>query len=385
MQVSQRSQAIHAFHVMDILAQAKALAAQGKDIIHMEVGEPDFATPEPIIQAANKALQITKMHYTPALGLPELRQKLSNFYQNFYHTSVKAENIIITSGASAALLLVLGSILDPGDKVMLADPGYPCNRHFVRFLEGKTHAIAVNADTQYQLNRTLIEQHWDDNIQAVLLASPANPTGTLISKEEIQKILQWLESKDKYLIVDEIYQGLVYDLDAYTALSLSSQIIVINSFSKFFQMTGWRVGWTVVPPHLIDAIDRLAQNIYLAPPTLAQYAALAALDEETLYLLEQRRQIFQQRRNYLLLALQELGFDIPCVPQGAFYIYAKSTKFTQDSASFCQSILHNTHVAITPGKDFGNNENTKYVRFAYTQHLDRLQQGVERLRQFLIK
>lgn len=383
MTISSRINDIQPFHVMALLARAKELEALGKDIVHMEIGEPDFPTPAPIIEAGIKSISKGNVHYTPAVGLPELRQAIAEFYQTRYAKSVSADRIVITPGASGALMLALGVILQAGDEVLLADPGYPCNRNFVRFLSGKTRSISVDASTAYQLNLKLIKDNWQKNTAAVIVASPSNPTGTVLAKSELIAMAEFVKEQGAYLIVDEIYHGLIYDDKSETAVAINENIIVINSFSKYFNMTGWRLGWLVAPQDLIQDIDKLAQNIFLAASTPAQYAALAAFKPETITILENHKKEFKQRRDFLLPKLRELGFKIEVEPQGAFYIYANCEKFSQDSYQFAYDILENIGVAITPGKDFGDNKANTFVRFAYTTSLERLKEAVARLKNYL--
>lgn len=384
--MAKRAAAISPFHVMDILAQAKQLQSQGQDIIHMEVGEPDFDTPEPIVEAGMKALKAGKTHYTPALGLPELREAIANWYQDYYQLDISPERIVVTPGASGALLLVMGALLEQGEKVMLADPGYPCNRHFARFVEGDINAVPVTAASNYQLTADHIEQYWDAKTSLALLASPSNPTGTVLSKEELELLSKAVKRKQGTLVVDEIYHGLTYDgFKATSALAIDEQAFVINSFSKFFGMTGWRLGWLVVPEGYTEVMDKLAQNLYLAAPTMSQYAALAAFEQNTLDILEQRRQVFQQRRDALLPALKELGFTLPVTPQGAFYLYADCSKLLNDkvpdSMALSRYLLKEAGVAITPGLDFGNFQSHHHCRFAYTTSEERLLEAAERVGQ----
>jgi len=383
-QPTQRAQDISPFHVMDILAQAKQLEAQGQDIIHMEVGEPDFETPQPIIEAGINALKAGKTHYTPALGLPELREAIAGWYQTKYNVVISPERIVVTPGASGALLLVMGALLETGKNVLLADPGYPCNRNFARFVEADVKSIPVTAETQYQLTANHIEQYWDDNSALALVASPSNPTGTVISAPQLAELSAAVKAKQGKLVVDEIYHGLTYDgFEAPTALAIDDQAFVINSFSKYFGMTGWRLGWLVVPDGYTDVMDKLAQNLFLAAPTMSQYAALAAFQQSSLDILEQRRQIFEQRRNVLLPALKELGFEIPTTPQGAFYLYANCSKLLSeqhpDSMALSRYFLKEAGVAITPGLDFGRYQSEQHCRFAYTTNEDRLLAAVEKI------
>ena len=309
--IADRMKYIEPFYVMDILARARKMEAQGRSVIHMEIGEPDFITPQPIIDAGVRALQSGFTHYTPALGLMELRQCIAGFYRQQYDLEVQPEQIIITPGASGALMLVLGILVNSLDRVLMADPGYPCNRHFVRMFGGEAVSIPVDASTAYQLTAKHVRDHWSQQTAAVLLASPSNPTGTLVNENELQDIISAIDTQGGNLIVDEIYHGLVYEGKARSVLNYTDNVFVINSFSKFFGMTGWRIGWIVAPRPYIQSIDRLAQNIFLAAPTLAQYAAMEAFTPESLNILEARRQEFMLRRDYLLPELRSLGFNIP--------------------------------------------------------------------------
>ena len=378
-----RMEDIAPFYVMDLLARAKAMEAEGRRIIHMEVGEPDFTTPRPIVEAGKRALDRGFTHYTAAAGLPELRLAIARFYAKQYALNLSPDRIVLTPGASGALQLVMGTLIDPGDEVILADPGYPCNRHFVRLAEGRAVNVAVGPGTDYQLDHHLVRQFGSPHTRAVMVASPSNPTGTVVGIDEMRSIYQVTTDLDAHLIVDEIYHGLVYGRDAESALSLSDDIFVINSFSKYFGMTGWRLGWLVAPEDFVRDIDKLAQNIFLAAPTLAQHAALAAFEPETVDILEARRSEFQARRDFLLPALRDIGFDIPVEPEGAFYLYAGCNHFTDDSFAFALDLLDKAGVAITPGKDFGSHAPERHVRFAYTTAMDKLEEGVERIRQFL--
>ncbi len=381
--ISQRAADIPPFYVMDILARARALEATGRSLIHMEVGEPDAPTPEPIVQASITALRAGHTHYTPALGLPALREAIAEFYASRYGVQIEAERVVVTTGSSAALLLAMGALLNPDDEVLLADPGYPCHRHFVRFTEGRAVMIPVSADTRFQITAAHLEQYWSKHTRAALLASPANPTGTLLTLDELRALHAEVFARGGTLIVDEIYHGLTYGCQAATAVAVSDEVFVINSFSKYFGMTGWRLGWMIVPRRFVAAVERLAQNIFLAAPTPAQHAALVAFKPQTLALLELRRADFEQRRDYLLPALRQLGFDLPITPDGAFYLYAGCGQFTQNSQQFAADMLEHAGVAITPGLDFGSFESNTHVRFAYTTSMPNLEQGVARLARFL--
>jgi aspartate/methionine/tyrosine aminotransferase len=382
---------------MALLARAKELEAQGRSIIHMEIGEPDFVTPEPVIKAAQESLTQGLTHYTPAIGMPELREAISAYYQSRDQVYIPAQDIVVTPGASGALMLILGVLIDSGDKVLMSDPGYPCNRHFVSLMGGEAIGIPVDADSQYQLTLDGVKRRWDSSTKAVMLASPANPTGTVIPDDELKAIVAFVEQQRGYVIVDEIYHGLIYANQAKTAAGMSDCVFVINSFSKYFNMTGWRLGWLVAPRsantgnsgHVSEAvrnIDKLAQNIFLAPPTISQCAALAAFSAESLAILEQRKSIFRERRDYLLPALRELGFTISVPPQGAFYLYADCGKLLSsdyaDSFQLSETLLEQAGVAITPGIDFGHHKPGQHVRFAYTTSIDKLEEGVSRLKAF---
>lgn len=371
------------FYVMDVLARARALERAGRSIVHMEIGEPDFATPAPVVEAGVRALRAGHTHYTPATGLPELRAAIAEFYRVREGIAVDPACVVVTPGASGALQLILGVLLDPGDEVLMADPGYPCNRHFVRMYEGVTVAMPVDAGTGYQLTAERVAARWTPRTRAVLLASPSNPTGAVIAPDELRRIAALVEARGGALIVDEIYQGLVYDGRAETALHMPGTVFVLNSFSKYFCMTGWRVGWLVAPERFLPAIDRLAQNIFLAASTPAQHAALAGFEPATIEILERRREEFRARRDFLLPVLRGLGFDIPFTPQGAFYLYADCSRFTGDSHTFCLDLLDRAGVAVTPGLDFGRHRPERHVRFAYTTAIEQLRLGVERLREYL--
>lgn len=381
--ISTRAAEIRPFHVMALLARARELEAAGRSIIHMEIGEPDFATAAPIVAAGVAALQAGLTQYTPALGLPALRVAVADFYRQRYGVDVDPGRVVITPGASGALLLAVAVLADPAAEILMADPGYPCNRHFVRFMDARAVDIPVGPPQRYQLTAAQIEAHWGSNTRGVLLASPSNPTGTLIPERELTAIAEVVRRRGGCLLVDEIYHGLTYEVAARTALTIDNNSFIINSFSKYFGMTGWRIGWLVVPPAYIEAVERLAQNIFLAASTPAQHAALAAFRPETIAILEQRRVEFGRRRDFLVPALRDLGFDVPVVPDGAFYIYADAARYTEDSLGFARDALEQTGVAFTPGTDFSRDTRSRHVRFAYTTSIEQLTIGVERLAAFL--
>ncbi len=376
---SARSRDIEPFHVMALLARANELQAAGHDVIHLEIGEPDFTTAEPIIKAGQAALAAGKTRYTAARGLPELREAIAGFYAQRYGVSLDPERILITPGGSGALLLAASLLVDPGKHWLLADPGYPCNRHFLRLVEGAAQLVPVGPQVRYQLTPDLVAQHWNQDSVGALVASPANPTGTLLHRDELAALSTSLKARGGHLVVDEIYHGLTYGTDAATVLEVDDDAFVLNSFSKYFGMTGWRLGWLVAPQAAVSDLEKLAQNLYISAPSMAQSAALACFEPQTLEILEQRRNEFAKRRDFLLPALRELGFNIAVEPQGAFYLYADISAFGGDAFAFCRHFLETEHVAFTPGLDFGRYQAGHHVRFAYTQSLPRLQEAVERI------
>lgn len=376
---SARSRAIEPFHVMALLARANELQAAGHDVIHLEIGEPDFTTAEPIIRAGQAALAAGHTRYTAARGLPQLREAIAGFYAERYRLNIDPQRILVTPGGSGALLLAASLLVDPGKHWLLADPGYPCNRHFLRLVEGAAQLVPVGPDVRYQLTPQLVERHWDADSVGALVASPANPTGTLLHKEELAALSTCLKQRGGHLVVDEIYHGLTYGCDAASVLEVDDDAYVLNSFSKYFGMTGWRLGWLVAPPAAVADLEKLAQNLYISAPSMAQHAALACFEPATLEILEERRAEFGRRRDFLLPALRELGFRIAVEPEGAFYLYADISAFGGDAFAFCQHMIETEFVAITPGLDFGRHLATQHVRFAYTQSLPRLQEAVGRI------
>ncbi len=376
---SARSRAIEPFHVMALLARANELQALGRDVIHLEIGEPDFTTAAPIVAAGQAALAAGHTRYTAARGLPQLREAIAGFYAQRYQLSIDPERVLITPGGSGALLLTSSLLVDPGKHWLLADPGYPCNRHFLRLIEGAAQLVPVGPEVRYQLTPELIARHWDADSVGALVASPANPTGTLLKREELAGLSTELKARGGHLVVDEIYHGLTYGTDAASVLEVNDDAFVLNSFSKYFGMTGWRLGWMIAPQMAVPELEKLAQNLYISAPTMAQHAALACFEPATLEILEARRAEFARRRDFLLPALRELGFGIAVEPEGAFYLYADISVFGGDAFAFCQHMLETQFVAITPGLDFGRHQAGHHVRFAYTQDLPQLEAAVERI------
>ncbi len=381
--VARRMNGFSPFYVMELLQRAKQLESQGRDIIHMEIGEPDFPTPPQITQAAIQYIQAGDVKYTAAAGLPQLRDKISQFYLHKHQVSIDPKRIFITPGASGAFLLALGVSLNPGEELLMADPCYPCNHNFVRLMQGKTKFINVDGKTDYQLSAKLIKDNWTEVSKGVLIASPSNPTGTLISEQALASSIKQVEILGGDFYSDEIYHGLVYGKQARSALEFSDDVFVINSFSKYFGMTGWRIGWLVVPDDFVDAAERLAQTIFISTATHSQYAALAAFSEDNMLELESRKHQFEKRRDFLYDNLIRLGFDIAVKPEGAFYIYANCSKFTKDSFQFAKELLEQQGVAVTPGKDFGKNQPNCHIRFAYTASIAKITTGIQRLEKFI--
>ncbi len=380
-----RMDGIAPFHVVVLINRAKELEAQGHSIANLVVGEPDAPTPPLIAAAGIRAIEAGRISYTSSLGITELRENIAAWYRARYGLDVPRSRVIVTAGSSGALLLTMGVLLSPGDQVLMADPGYPCNRHFVRTMEGEAVNIPVGANTAYQLTAALVEKHWTEKTAAVLIASPSNPTGTLIDHDELRRIHAVVHARGGALIVDEIYHGLTYGQRDRSALEIAADMFIINSFSKYFGMTGWRLGWMIAPEHYVGAIDRLAQNLFISPSDLAQKAALAAFHPDTVALLEQRRDTYRAQRDYLLPELRRLGFDVPVTPQGAFYIYANCERLTADSYQFCWDLLEQAGVAIAPGIDFGDHLARQHVRFSYPKSIEILKLGVERIGKYLAR
>lgn len=377
--IARRMADIQPFHVMEILKRAHQLEAAGRDIIHLEVGEPDFPTPPTIVEAARDFLAGGHVHYTPALGLTALREAIARFYHDRFGADVAPERIIVTPGASGALMLALAVTTDPGDEWLLPDPGYPSNRHLVRSFEGVARALPVDASTRFQPTPAQVADAWTARTRGLMVASPANPTGTLLSLDEIVALQETVAARDGILIVDEIYQGLNYGIDASTALSRLDDVFVVNSFSKYFGMTGWRLGWVVAPQAYVRQIEKLAQHFFISPSTPAQHAALAAFTPATLEILEERRHAFAARRNTLLPALRELGFRFAAEPQGAFYLYADISDLADNSETLARRLIEDAGVATTPGIDFGDNAPDRHLRIAYTTEEARLVEAAERI------
>jgi len=383
MQLASRLERIQPFHVMELAKMAAELEAQGRSIIHMGIGEPDFTAPPPVAEAAARALAAGQLQYTPATGLPALREAIAGHYRDAYGVEVAPSRIIVTAGASAALLLACAALVEKGAEVLMPDPCYPCNRHFVAAFEGSARLVASGPADRFQLSEAMVRDHWNESTRGVLLASPSNPTGTSIDNEELRRIVDVVRDKGGFTIVDEIYHGLRYDAAPFSALSLGEDVIVINSFSKYFNMTGWRLGWLVVPEALVPAVEKLAQNLYICASAIAQHAALACFSVDALAIYEARKQEFRRRRDYLVPALRQHGFGVPVMPDGAFYVYADCSALSDDVDSLTIAMLHEAGVVMVPGLDFGPHTARRFVRVSYATSIENLREAMDRLGRFV--
>ena len=393
MRLASRAERIEPFYVMEVAKAAAELGAQvahtDAPMLYLNIGEPDFTAPPLVQAAAERAIRDGRTQYTSALGLPALRECLSDWYRSHFGLQIPAQRIVITAGASAALQLACLALIEQGDEMLMPDPSYPCNRHFVSAAEGRAVLLPTRAEHRFQLSADQVREHWSPNTRGVLLASPSNPTGTSIAPDEMRRIHAEVQSRGGITMVDEIYLGLSYDASfGHSALALDDQVISLNSFSKYFNMTGWRVGWMVVPEVLVPALERLAQNLYICPSTVAQHAALACFEPESLRVFEERRAEFKARRDAFIPALESIGLPVPVMPDGAFYAWADCTQAcqrlgVQDSWDFAFEVMRRAHVAITPGRDFGQADTGRFVRFSTASSMQTLQTSVERLRQLL--
>ncbi len=393
MRLASRAERIEPFYVMEVAKAAAELGAQvahtDAPMLYLNIGEPDFTAPPLVQDAAERAIRDGRTQYTSALGLPALRERVSDWYRSHFGLNIPAQRIVITAGASAALQLACLALIEQGDEILMPDPSYPCNRHFVSAADGRAVLLPTRAEQRFQLSADQVREHWGPQTRGVLLASPSNPTGTSIAPEEMRRIHAEVQSRGGITMVDEIYLGLSYDATfGHSALALDDQVISLNSFSKYFNMTGWRLGWMVVPEALVPAIERLAQNLYICPSTVAQQAALACFEPESLRVFETRRAEFQARRDAFIPALQAIGLSVPVMPDGAFYAWADCTQAcarlgVKDSWDFAFEVMRRAHVAITPGRDFGQADTARFVRFSTASSMQTLQTSVERLRQLL--
>ena len=377
--IAARLSQIEPFHVMEIATHARALEAQGRDVIHMEIGEPDFPTPQPVIDAAQSLLASGQIYYTSALGIRALREAISGHYRRLHGLDIAPERIIVTAGGSAALLLTCALLVGRDDEILLTDPSYPCNRHFVRVMEGVPRTLPVGPDDAYQFTAAMIDRAWGRNTKGVLVASPSNPTGTSLHEGELKRIVDCVAAHGGVLISDETYAGLNYGRPPETALAYGDDAFVVSSFSKYWNMTGWRLGWLVAPERHVRDLEKLAQNLYISPAALSQHAALACFSDAAYAIAEARRKEFEARRDYFATALGKIGFKVPVLPDGGFFVYADVSAFTRDSEKFASEMLDRTGVAFAPGIDFGEFRAREHVRMAYAVNMAKLQDGVARL------
>ena len=393
MRISTRAQRIEPFYVMEV---AKAASAMARDVAHtdapmifLNIGEPDFTAPPLVQEAAARAIQDGATQYTPSLGLEALRERISGWYQTRFGVDVPARRIVITAGASAALQLACLALVEAGDEILMPDPSYPCNRHFVSAAEGTAVLIPTTAAERFQLSADKVAQAWGPKTRGVLLASPSNPTGTSIHPDELRRIHAVVQARGGITLIDEIYLGLSFDATfGQTALAMDDQIISINSFSKYFNMTGWRLGWMVVPEVLVPVVERLAQNLFICASTVSQHAALACFEADSIAEYERRRAEFKARRDFFIPALNAMGLTVPVMPDGAFYAWADCTAACKklglkDSWDFAFEVMRRAHVAVTPGRDFGTADTARFVRFSTASSMEQLQTAVKRLQSLL--
>jgi aspartate/methionine/tyrosine aminotransferase len=392
--IARRAQRIEPFYVMEVAKAASALAQEfahtDRPMIFLNIGEPDFTAPPLVQEAAARAITQGNTQYTQATGLPALRERISGWYASRFNANVDPGRIIITAGASAALQLACLALIEAGDEILMPDPSYPCNRHFVSAAEGNAVLVPTTADERFQLTREKVEAAWNERTRGVLLASPSNPTGTSIAPEELQRIHEFVHGRGGITLIDEIYLGLSYEEHfGHSALAmpgeLGQSVISINSFSKYFNMTGWRLGWLVVPEALAPVIERIAQNLFICPSTVAQYAALACFEPESLQEYERRRAEFKARRDYFIPELNRLGLTVPVMPDGAFYAYADCTQAAarlgvSGSWDFAFELMKRAHLAVTPGRDFGHAAPEQFVRFSTANSMAQLHEAVTRLK-----
>lgn len=371
------------FQVVELFKQAQALQAAGKDIISLGIGEPDFTAPPQVVEALQRAAQAGQSGYSAPAGLMPLREAIAQFYHDQFGATINPRRVIVTAGASGALTLACAALVNPGGEVLMPDPSYPANSNFVLAAGGRPRLIPSSADKRFQLSAQDVAHHWTEATQGVLVASPSNPTGTSIDHGELARLLGEVRARHGFAIVDEIYLGLSYEGQPRSALTLDDDIIVINSFSKYFHMTGWRLGWMIVPEDMVAPVEKIAGSLAICAPTLAQHAALACFTSDALRTFEHRREAFKQRRDYLLPEFERLGLKVPVKPDGAFYIYADISDLGTDSASFSQRLLLEAGIAAVPGLDFGPAHGHHTMRFSYATGLDRLEEAVARMGKLL--
>jgi aspartate/methionine/tyrosine aminotransferase len=379
---SKRSRVIQPFKVMEMVKRANALERAGNPVIHLSIGEPDTDAAPQVSAALIQSLSHGKFPYTEARGLGPLREAIAQYYLTRYGVAVSSDRIIVTAGASGALTLACAALVDPGDEVLMADPSYPCNRYFVAAFDGVAKLLPCTAAQRFQPTLAQIQSQWSPKTKGVLLATPANPTGTAISYPTLTSIVDWVAAKGGFSVIDEIYLELSYNGKPQSILQHTDQVFVANSFSKFFSMTGWRLGWLVLPPEWVPIFESLQQNLYICPSSLAQQAALQCFTQDSLALMDQRSQDLRARRDYLVPALKEAGLVIPCEPDGAFYVYADISHFGLTAAQFADALLSKEYVAVVPGDDFGEHQSDRYIRLSYATGMEQLKEAVLRIKRF---
>ncbi|ARP80247.1 aminotransferase [Bordetella genomosp. 8] len=370
------------FHAVEVFKKAQAMQAAGRDIISLGIGEPDFTAPAQVVEALERAARAGQSGYSPPAGLSALRERIAGFYTRF-GAHVDPSRVIVTAGASGALSLACAALVNPGDEVLMPDPSYPANSNFVLASGGRPRLIPSTPAKRFQLSAADLREHWSSRTRGAIIASPSNPTGTSVAQPELAELLGEIGARGGFTLMDEIYLGLSYDGQPRSALALDDDVIVINSFSKYFNMTGWRLGWLIVPQSMVATVEKMAASLAICAPTLAQHAALACFQPDTLALYEERRLAFQARRDFLLEAFDRLGIQVPVKPDGAFYIYADVARWGMDSASFAMRLLQEAGVAAVPGLDFGPAHASRTVRFAYTTGMEQLRAAVDRIGGFL--
>ena len=382
-QLAQRTESVMPFYAVEMFKQAAALSAQGRDIISLGIGEPDFTAPAQVVETLNRAADAGLSGYTSPAGLPLLRETIAHHYEERYSASVDPSRIIVTAGASGALLLAAMALVNPGDEVLLPDPSYPANQNFIIAAGGVPKLVPTPASQRFHLSAEDVRRNWGPRTRGVLIASPSNPTGTTIARDDLRALITEVRARGGFIIMDEIYLGLYYEETPSSALTLDDDILIINSFSKYFHMTGWRLGWMIAPTWMIPALDKLASNLCICAPSLAQHAAITCFEPEVMAIFEKRRLSFKQRRDYLLPELERLDLRVPVKPDGAFYIYLDISQYSRDSDDFAQRLLHGPGIATVPGRDFGPAHAATSLRLSYATRLDRLEEAVERLGRWL--
>jgi len=392
MRLASRLEHIEPFYVMECAKAAVEIAHSpecdvargGEAMIFLNIGEPDFGAPAAVVQAAEACMRSGRTQYTPATGLPALRERIAGWYGTRFGLDVDPQRIVVTAGASAALQLACLALFETGDDVLMPDPSYPCNRHFVAATGATARLLPAMPEARFQLDARGVCAHWNAHTRGVLLASPSNPTGTSIARSEMAAIVDAVRARGGVTLVDEIYLALGFDeAFGHSALEHGEDLVSINSFSKYFSMTGWRLGWLVLPAELVSPVERLAQNLYICASAVAQHAALACFDAASIAEYEARREAFRRRRDFVVPALESLGLKVPVVPDGAFYVWADCSAFSDRSWDFCFDMMKRAHVALTPGRDFGPHAADRYLRLSFASSMEELEQALLRLQRAL--